>query len=117
MFPAWSFSRYKDHKECPAKAKYKHLDKLPEWADGAKPPAMLRGETIHKEGEAYLRGKALLPASFKAFSREMRELRKAQAIPEGKWGMSIKWTVADFFDWGGCWVWLVPGAPCCQTKK
>jgi hypothetical protein len=118
MFLAWSFSRYKDHKECPAKAKYKHLDKLPEFADGNKPPAMLRGEAIHKEGEDYLRGKTrTVPASFKAFHKEMQELRKAKAIPEGKWGMSIKWTVADFFDWAGCWVRLVLDAHYCPDKK
>jgi hypothetical protein len=65
-----------------------------------KPPAMLRGEVIHKEGEDYLRGKVkLVPVSFKAFHKEMQELRKAKAIPEGKWGLSSKWTVADFFDW------------------
>ena len=29
-FTSWSFSRYMDYKGCPAKAKYKHLDKLQE---------------------------------------------------------------------------------------
>jgi hypothetical protein len=118
MITAWSFSRYKDHRECPAKAKYKHIDKLPEWPQGQKPPAMLRGEVIHKEGEDFLNGKMTkVPPSFQAFRKEMMELRKSKAITEGKWALTIKWTVTDFRDWTGAWVRLVLDAHYCPTPK
>ncbi len=102
MFTAWSFSRWKDWNECPLKARFKHIDKVPE--PGPKAPALLRGEIIHKEAEDYTRGKLrTLPASLKLFAAEFKELRKMKAIAEGKWAMDIKWDVADFFDWKNAW--------------
>jgi hypothetical protein len=116
MITSWSFSRYKEHKECPAKVKFKHIDKVK--VSTPKSPALLRGEVIHKEGEDFLKGKIkLVPVSFKAFAKEMLELRKHQAIPEGKWGMTVAWTVIDFFDWARCWCRLVLDAHYCPTPK
>lgn len=48
----WSFSRYSVYKQCPAKARYKFIDKLPEPA--AKP--LDRGSLIHKQAENYIKG-------------------------------------------------------------
>jgi hypothetical protein len=113
QFTSWSYSRYKDHRTCPRFAQWKHLLKKPE---GPKSPAMERGGLIHKEGEFYLLGKTdkgrkvspdAVPASYAGFRKELRELRKAGALAEAKWGMTRDWKVIDFFDWANCWVRLV----------
>lgn len=101
QFKAWSFSRYKDHTECPRRAKLKHLDKVPEGPKGA---ALVRGEKIHKLAEDFVSGKLKkLPAELKLFSKEFAVLRKAKAVTEGKWAMTIAWAVIDFFDWAMAW--------------
>lgn len=101
QFLAWSFSRWKDHTECPRFAKLKHLDKIPE---GAKGPALIRGEKIHKLAEDYVKGTLKkFPAELKMFEAEFKELRKQKAVTEGKWAMNVAWKVADFFDWVGAW--------------
>ena len=69
QFTSWSFSRYMDWRGCPAKAKYKHLDKL------AEPPnaAMERGSMIHKLAEDYTLGVLKrIPAELKAFADEFK---------------------------------------------
>ena len=64
---SWSFSRYQDYKSCPAKAKYKHIDKLKEPPS----PAMERGAAIHNLCEQYVRGTlAKLPPELKLFKDE-----------------------------------------------
>lgn len=101
MFGAWSFSRYKDHKECPRKAKLKHIDKIPE---GERGPALIRGEDIHKKAELYVKGElARLPPELKNFAAEFKELRKRKAVAEGRWAMTVQWQAVDFFDWASAW--------------
>ena len=53
MITSWSFSRYSDYQQCPAKAKYKHVLRMKE------PPndAMARGTAIHTMAEDYIKGK------------------------------------------------------------
>lgn len=139
QFTAWSYSRYKDHRDCPRYAHWKHILKKPE---GPKSPAMQRGGDIHKEAEHYVGGceprdfmvmpeasKKLyekrggryylkkVPASAIAFKKEMEELRKGQAIAEGKWGLTNAWKPIDFFDWARCWCRLVLDAHFMPTKK
>lgn len=70
---SWSFSRYSDYKQCPLKAKLKHVDKLKE------PPneAMARGAAIHNIAEKYIKGEGrTLPAELKQFGAEFKMLRK-----------------------------------------
>lgn len=116
MFTAWSFSRWKDHRECPRRAHWKHMLKKSVLVEGAwyapdkapKSPAMQRGGDIHKEGEDYLKGKLrTVPKSFKAFAAEMRALRAAGAASEAKWGLTAAWKPVDFFDWARCWLRVV----------
>lgn len=47
---AWGPSRLLQYNECPAKAKYKHIDKLPDPGG----PALVRGAEIHNAAEAYI---------------------------------------------------------------
>lgn len=101
QFTAWSFSRWKDWAECPLKARLKHLDKLPE---GPKGPALIRGEQIHKLAEDYTKGLiARLPKELKLFSKEFAVLRKAKAVAEGKWAMTVQWKPTEFNNWTHAW--------------
>lgn len=50
---AWGPSRLSQYQECPAKAKYKHIDKLPDPGG----PAMQRGNEIHAAAEAWIWGR------------------------------------------------------------
>lgn len=50
---AWGPSRLAQYNECPAKAKYKHIDKLPDPGG----PAMERGNEIHRAAEAWIWGR------------------------------------------------------------
>lgn len=105
-FTAVSFSRYRDHAECPRRARLAHLDKyaVPGTPPPKKSPAMERGERIHKLAEDYTLGKlAKLPTELKRFGAEFKALRKAKAVVEGKWGLTVKWEPCDFFDWNACW--------------
>ena len=52
QFTSWSNSRYNDYAQCPAKAHYKHIQKLPE----PKSPYMDRGIEIAKIEEAFFKG-------------------------------------------------------------
>jgi len=84
-----------------ARAKYKHIDKMPE---GPKGPALLRGEDIHKDAEQFTKGIVRkIPASLKLFAKEFAELKRMKAIAEGKWAMTVDWKPVDFFDWNRAW--------------
>ncbi len=49
---SWSFSRWNVYDQCPAKAKYQFIDKLPQ------PPSknLERGTLIHKQAECFIKG-------------------------------------------------------------
>lgn len=100
---AWSYSRYADYKQCPLRFKLKHIDRLPEPGS----PAMQRGSDIHKEGEKYLTakdGKGLkVPASYKHFADEMKQLRSLGPLVEQQWGFTKDWTPTGWF---GADTWL-----------
>ena len=94
-FTAWSYSRYQDYVRCPLYAKLKHLDKRPV-EQGA---AMGRGDTIHKEAEAWTMGKLKkLPESLENFKDEFKDLRKVKGVQcEVQWAISASWDKADWF--------------------
>jgi hypothetical protein len=50
---SWTVSKLNMYDGCPAKAKYKHLDKLPE----PDSPAMARGGEVHAHAEQYVTGR------------------------------------------------------------
>lgn len=102
LVKSWSFSRYMDYVSCPAKFKYKHIDKLVE------PPneAMARGTAIHKLAEDYVNGKLrTLPAELKLFADRFKKLR-AEPIKtvEAQWAFRKDWTETTWNDWTGCWL-------------
>jgi RecB family exonuclease len=104
---SWSFSRYSDYKQCPLKAKLKHIDKISE------PPnqAMARGAAIHQLAEDFIKGKiARLPPELKAFADDFKKF-KAQykkkisgMVVEDNWSFTKDWTETQWNNWAECWV-------------
>lgn len=104
---SWSFSRYSDYKQCPLKAKLKHLDKISE------PPneAMARGAAIHTLAEKFIKGELrTLPPELKAFADDFKKF-KAQykkkisgMVVEDNWSFTKDWTETQWNDWTRCWV-------------
>lgn len=95
----WSFSRYRDYCQCPRKAKYKHVDRLPD------PPsdAMARGTAIHKMAEDYVLGNLKrMPAELEMFEEEFREARKGNPLAEAQWAFTADWTPCEWFA-RECW--------------
>jgi RecB family exonuclease len=104
---SWSFSRYNDYRTCPAKAKYKHIEKRKEPPS----PAMERGAQIHTLCEQYVKGlHPTLPPELKLFKGEFLELRKmykAKKLPmivEDNWAFDKEWGESTWNDWMNCWV-------------
>lgn len=92
---SWSFSRWSDYDQCPAKAKYKHIDKLRE------PPneAMTRGIRIHKAAEDFLAGKAKqLPEDLKLLKKEYTDMKKLMPRCEQEWALDSEWKPTGWFD-------------------
>lgn len=104
---AWSFSRYMDYKQCPLKAKLKHLDKIKEPTS----PPMLRGIEIHDLAEGYIKGRvARLPKELKEFKLLFQRLRKqykkaiSGMVVEDTWAFTKDWDETTWNDWIRCWV-------------
>lgn len=102
---SWSFSRYSDYRQCPLKAKLKHLDKIQE------PPndAMARGAAVHKLAEDYIKGKVLkLDPALKSFEETFKEQRKlfkkrtAGVVVEDDWAFTASWDRTQWNDWVNC---------------
>jgi len=107
---SWSISRYGVYEQCPAKARYKFIDKLkePEAEPGS---PMHRGSEIHKEAEFYVKGESgRLPKSLSSLGSEFKALRAARkANPalvtvEETWSFRKDWSITTWNDWNGCWL-------------
>lgn len=106
---SWSYSRYALYEECPAKAKYKFIDKLPE----PPAPAMERGNVIHKLAEDFTTGKIKkLPPELKLFSDQFTELKKSKPQVEQTWAFTSEWKQTLWNDWKGCKVRIKTDAAC-----
>lgn len=104
---SWSYSRYSDWRQCPLKAKLKHIDKLKEPGNAA----MERGNQIHKDAEAFIKGTLpKLPPELVLFKDEfamLKKLYKKKSLPmivEDNWAFKNDWTETQWNDWVGCWV-------------
>lgn len=91
---AWSFSRFRDHRTCPAFFKYKYIEKRAEPGNDA----MQRGTDIHTLAENYVKGTIKkLPQELKLFEEEFAVLKKNKALAEGEWAFSIDWQPTNWF--------------------
>lgn len=104
---SWSISRYFDYKQCPLKAKLKHLDKIQE------PPneAMARGADIHDRAANYITGKSTkLPSELSSFKELFQRLRKqykkaiSGMVVEDTWAFTKEWLQTEWNNWTACWV-------------
>jgi hypothetical protein len=103
LVTAWSYSRYADYKQCPARFKYKHIDKLPDPGS----PAMQRGNVIHKLAEDYVAGKLKkLPPELTGVKAEADFLREQKAVVEENWGFRRDWEWIGRPGWFGDDVWF-----------
>src|ERR1700690_4106646 len=82
---SWSYSRLQCYEECPAKAKFRILDKIPE--PGDKSPALAHGTRVHALAAAWVTKK--LPdfnawdgKELKQYEDELKAVIKSKAIPE-----------------------------------
>lgn len=107
---AWSFSRLQCYEECPAKFRYRNIDKLPE----PKGDALLRGIKIHGIAETYLKGKDPdeLPPALETFDGQFQELHALTPMVEQKWAFTSTWKPTGFFAKGpqAAWLRVVPDA-------
>lgn len=104
---SWSYSRLSDYKQCPLKAKLKHIDKLKEPSN----KYMERGSMIHTLAEEFVKGKiAKCPPELIKMKPELTALRllykkKSQAmVVEDNWAFTSDWTETAWNDWTNCWV-------------
>lgn len=106
---SWSYSRYATYEECPAKAKYKFIDKLPDPGN----EAMERGNTIHKLAEDYTKGKIKkLPPELLRFKDDFEELKRSKPIVEETLAFTKDWKQTRWDDWTGCAVRIKTDAMC-----
>jgi RecB family exonuclease len=104
---AWSWSRLQCWEQCPAKCKYKNIDKLPE----PQSPALAHGSAVHAAAEKYISDRTIkgLPealARFKADFAKLRRLKPTQVCTERKLAYRRDWTPCDWFD-PDCWLRVV----------
>jgi len=102
LITAWSYSRYADYKQCPAKFKFKYIDKLPDPGS----PAMQRGSEIHTAAELVVRGAKKIPTELIGVKEQLEFLRKAKATPEENWGFRSDWEWIGREGWFGDDVWF-----------
>lgn len=97
---SWSFTRFSDWNRCPAFAKYKHLDKLPE----PKSPAMQRGADIAKASEDYLLKRTnRLAKELSTFKDHYKFYRSQKSlVAEENWGFDAQWNPVPWDDWNNC---------------
>lgn len=100
----WSLSALQVYESCPARYKAERIDKI---GKKVSVPAMERGTAIHAKGERYLlKDIPNVPKEYKPFADEMRNLRKAGAIPEKKMAFNRKWKPVAFGS-SAAWVRMV----------
>lgn len=108
MLTAWSFSRLSDYELCPAKARYKHILRIPEPSNSA----MERGSAIHKLAERYIKGEGrALPIELGQFAALFKQLRAQykKKLPmammvEDSWAFTRAWAQTRYDDWTNCWL-------------
>jgi len=90
---AWSYSRWALYEECPAKFRYKHIDRLPE----EQGPALARGDEIHKKLEHYLTKGGSLPHEAKLIAQDCKVLRGANPQVELSLAFNRTWEPTQWF--------------------
>lgn len=96
---AWSWSRLADYDLCPARCRFKHIDKLAE----PQSPVLKAGSDAHAQSEAYMMRKkgAIITPAMTNFRAEFQALRKrlkpSQLQTELKVAFNKDWQSVDWF--------------------
>jgi hypothetical protein len=93
MITSWSYSRWATYEECPAKAGFKFVQKLPE----PQGPAAARGDDIHKKLESYLLSGGKLPAEANQLKTFYTGLRKIRPAVELQVAYDRAWKAVEWF--------------------
>lgn len=96
---SWSFSRWSVYEECPAKAKYKFIDKLKEPGSAA----MDRGSELHKLGETFLKTGGRVPKEVKLIGDTLKDFKKRGALAEADFTFTKDWKATRWDDWNNAW--------------
>jgi CRISPR/Cas system-associated exonuclease Cas4 (RecB family) len=84
------------YRECPLKAKYKFIDKIPEPSS----PALENGSKIHKEAERYMNVGGRLPVSLKLLKdkfKAIKAIKDGEISTELQWAFTKTWQPTDWF--------------------
>lgn len=93
----WSFSRLSTYRKCPQQFKYQFIDKLPAWE--VEPPAMARGNVIHKMLESAVTGpKLAVTKEFKGLMPELARIRKLNPRAELSLAFTAEWKPCGWMD-------------------
>lgn len=92
-----SFSLIKDFEACPYRVYLSHVEKAPQpdHSDDPKHP-LVRGDRVHKEAEAYIRGEGPLTKDLRKFEQRLTEL--AERYAEGRVEVERKWAFDEHWD-------------------
>lgn len=96
---SWSFSRWSVYEECPAKAKYKFIDRLKEPGSAA----MDRGTELHKQCEMYLKVGGRVANEIKLIGDVLKDFRKRGALAEADFTFTQDWKATRWDDWNNAW--------------
>lgn len=135
-FVAWSFSKFQDYRSCPAKAAYKHIDKLgaPPEVSEAKVDQLLKGRTkgsmkeipqdtdplikgsvVHAMAEQFTKGNLKrLPTELTTFKKEFEKVRKHEVMTEKFWGFRSDWSLVPPNTYQA-WLWVRVDACYCEA--
>lgn len=89
---SWSLSKLGTFEKCPAKYKYRYLDKLVDPPG----PSAARGTAIHATVEQYMLTKAPLPEEFSHYTSFLDNVVAAGGLPEVKLAVDEEWQPTDF---------------------
>ena len=93
-FTTWSYSAYSQWRECPRKAYYTRILKLPQPSS----PQMDRGTAIHQLAQNFVEGKHVdIPNELRPFKAQFTMLRDSKAMCEQNWGFTSTWQPCGFF--------------------
>ena len=93
----WSYSRLKTYEDCPAKYKFRYVDR--HVVSPRPSPAADRGSEIHEKAENYLLGNVpIYPPELQQVSGHAMLLKTHKAIPEHKIGVKSDWSISDYND-------------------
>lgn len=103
---AWSFSLLKNFEACPYRVYLANVEKSPQPPVNDPDHPLIRGDRLHKEAEAFIKGTGPLTRGLRRFKARLEEL--AEKYPEGtieceqRWGFDKEWNEVDFFS-DDCW--------------